>query len=133
MTATIPPTATSAPIERALIVPDALWPSLRAWCDRHHIALHQRSRSPARMPVFEARRIEPPTPQRGRSGDQDLSERERQVLRLIADGFSNGDIGAQLHLSEHTIKSHVRRIMGKLGVHDRSGAVAVAFRQRILT
>ena len=53
-----------------------------------------------------------------------LSEREREVLRLIAEGLSNQELAARLHLSPQTVKVHTRNIYGKLGVSSRTQAVA---------
>lgn len=53
-----------------------------------------------------------------------LSEREREVLRLIAKGLSNQELAAHLYLSLHTIKVHTRNIYSKLGVNSRTQAVA---------
>jgi LuxR family maltose regulon positive regulatory protein len=53
-----------------------------------------------------------------------LSERELEVLRLIAEGLTNPDIASRLFLSTHTVKVHTRNIYGKLGVHNRTQAVA---------
>lgn len=55
-----------------------------------------------------------------------LSEREVDVLRLIARGFTNADIAAQLHLSEGTVRNHVSAIFAKLGVADRTQAAVIA-------
>jgi DNA-binding NarL/FixJ family response regulator len=57
----------------------------------------------------------------------DLTEREREVLVLIARGMTNGDIAAHLFLSEGTVKTHVKRIFAKLGLHDRTQAVIIAY------
>jgi len=55
-----------------------------------------------------------------------LTERELDVLRLIAKGFNNSDIAGQLHLSEGTVRNHVSAILEKLGVSDRTQAAVAA-------
>jgi DNA-binding NarL/FixJ family response regulator len=55
-----------------------------------------------------------------------LTERETDVLRLIARGFTNSDIAAQLHLSEGTVRNHVSAIFAKLDVSDRTQAAVLA-------
>jgi LuxR family maltose regulon positive regulatory protein len=55
-----------------------------------------------------------------------LSERELEILRLIADGLLNKEIAQQLIISQATVKRHVANIYGKLGVHHRTEAVARA-------
>ena len=53
-----------------------------------------------------------------------LSVREAEIMSLIADGHSNGEIAAQLVLAEKTVKNHVNRIYAKLGAESRSAAIA---------
>jgi two-component system nitrate/nitrite response regulator NarL len=61
-----------------------------------------------------------------------LSEREAEVLRLIADGLSGPEIGARLHVSSSTVKTHVKSVLEKLGVSDRAAAVAEAMRRGLI-
>jgi NarL family two-component system response regulator LiaR len=61
-----------------------------------------------------------------------LSEREREVLRLIANGLSNAQIAAQLVISERTVKSHVNNILSKLHIVDRTQAAIYAWREGIM-
>ena len=61
----------------------------------------------------------------------DLSERERDVFRLMAEGMSNGEIGQELYISETTVKTHVTHILQKLGLRDRVQAVVLAYQTGI--
>ncbi|HEX9117536.1 MAG TPA: response regulator transcription factor [Anaerolineae bacterium] len=63
---------------------------------------------------------------------QHLSERELEVLRLIAAGLSNGEIARRLSLSEKTVKAHVSNILGKLHLADRTQAAVFAWEQGIV-
>ena len=68
-----------------------------------------------------------------RLSNPELSDRELAVLRLMAQGMSNLDIAAALSIGESTVKSHVNRILSKLGVSDRTQAVIVAVRRGIVS
>ncbi len=60
------------------------------------------------------------------SGRLQLTEREREVMTLVASGLQSGDIAERLFLSPETVKSHVHNALGKLGAHTRAHAVAIA-------
>jgi len=62
-----------------------------------------------------------------------LTERETEVVRLMAQGLANREIAAQLFVTEATVKTHVNNVFSKLGVSDRSAAVAWAFRTGLTT
>ena len=61
-----------------------------------------------------------------------LTDRELQVLRLVARGLSNKDVAKDLFISENTVKNHVRNILEKLQLHSRMEAVMYAVRERLL-
>jgi two-component system nitrate/nitrite response regulator NarL len=65
-------------------------------------------------------------------GPLKLTDREQEVLRMIADGHSAPDIGKQIHLSTTTVKSHLHSLYEKLGVSDRAAAVAEGMRRGLL-
>ena len=66
------------------------------------------------------------------AADDPLSQREIEVLRLIATGNSNKLIADQLSISEATAKTHVANILSKLGAHDRAHALAIAMKRGII-
>jgi DNA-binding NarL/FixJ family response regulator len=72
----------------------------------------------------------PPTPPP--AGLRDLTPREFDVLRVMARGLSNAEVGTELHLAETTVKTHVARILTKLGVRDRLQAVVIAHENGIV-
>ncbi|MGI9185378.1 MAG: helix-turn-helix transcriptional regulator [Solirubrobacteraceae bacterium] len=119
-------TAAAAALETAI--------RLRAgWLEREVRALAQRARlgvSVAPDPTGGAGAGEP----QAAVGSEDpfgLTPRERQVLRLIAEGATNRQIGAALFMAEKTASVHVSRILAKLGVKGRTQAAAVAHRQHL--
>ncbi len=64
--------------------------------------------------------------------EDDLTSREIDVLRRIADGNANKEIAAQLSIAEETVKSHVTNILAKLGANDRTHAVTIALKRGII-
>lgn len=62
-----------------------------------------------------------------------LTQREREVLRLLADGLSNEEIGKRLFISPETVRTHVRKAMAKLEADTRTQAVAKALRQSLIS
>lgn len=61
-----------------------------------------------------------------------LSKRETEILQLMADGLENDAIARELYISTETVKTHVRRILQKLGAHSRTYAVAVGLRRALV-
>jgi DNA-binding NarL/FixJ family response regulator len=62
----------------------------------------------------------------------DLTEREGQVLRLIAEGYSNAELADLLTIAESTVKTHVKRILAKVGARDRAQAVVIAYQSGLM-
>jgi DNA-binding CsgD family transcriptional regulator len=67
-----------------------------------------------------------------RRNDYKLSDRERDVLRLMVQGFIKKEIASRLDLSVHTVDSHLRNIYGKLHVNTCTGAVSKAIQEGLL-
>jgi two-component system, NarL family, response regulator len=68
-----------------------------------------------------------------RMGSAELSERELEVLRLMSAGKSNLEVGTALSIAEGTVKFHVKNILSKLGVSDRTQAMIIALKRGIIT
>ncbi|GAB3632424.1 response regulator transcription factor [Microbacterium shaanxiense] len=62
-----------------------------------------------------------------------LTPRETEILLLVARGLSNDEIATDLYISAHTAKTHVKRIMAKIGAHDRAQCVIYAYERRLLS
>ncbi len=69
---------------------------------------------------------------RAQDSSAELTDREREVLRHLAQGESNGQIGAALYISESTVKFHIRNVIRKLGVSRRTDAVYVASKRGLI-
>ena len=65
-------------------------------------------------------------------GEEDLTARELEVLRLIQDGYKNKQISDKLSISENTVNFHIRNLVDKLGASDRTHAVTIAVRRGLL-
>jgi DNA-binding NarL/FixJ family response regulator len=65
-------------------------------------------------------------------GDEQLTNREVDVLRQVTEGNRNRDIAERLFVSEHTVKTHLKHILGKLGASDRTHAITIAARRGII-
>lgn len=78
------------------------------------------------------RNARPPASTRKRATTVGLTDREREVLRMVADGMSNADIAADLHVASDTVKTHMRHVMEKFGVRNRTHAVASGLRAGVI-
>jgi DNA-binding NarL/FixJ family response regulator len=68
----------------------------------------------------------------GHTGEEDLTARELEILKLVAAGNANKEIAAQLSISEDTVKSHVGSVLEKLGANDRTHAVTIGLKRGII-
>lgn len=67
-----------------------------------------------------------------KAGQQQLSDREKEVLQLAANGMSNKEIATELHISIETVKTHIKHIFEKLEARDRAQAVAIGLREHLV-
>ena len=88
--------------------------------------------SVTRRLIGEFARLRPAVPARS-DHLRDLTPRETEVLGLVAEGLSNGEIAERLVISEETVKTHVSRMLTKLGLRDRAQAVVVAYESGLVT
>ena len=77
-------------------------------------------------------RLLPRLQRSGRARHNDLTEREREVLGLLADGLSNAVIAEQLFVSVHTVRNHIANLSAKLGAHSKLEALSIAVRDGLL-
>jgi DNA-binding NarL/FixJ family response regulator len=82
--------------------------------------------------LARARRLLSRTPVATLAMDSPLTAREIQVLKLLADGLSQEAIAKELFISPKTVGTHIQRIIAKLGVHSRTEAVAIAYREGLV-
>jgi two-component system, NarL family, response regulator LiaR len=104
--------------------PEELADAVRKAAAREAI-LHPRVAARVVRELHGARRDEP-------NVFRELSDRELEVLKLIAEGLSNAEIAGRLYVSEETVKSHVSNILGKLHLADRTQAAVYAWRQGVV-
>ena len=62
-----------------------------------------------------------------------LTDREREVLVLIARGLSNQELAEQLFIADNTVKTHVKRIFTKIGARDRAQAIVIAYESGLVS
>jgi DNA-binding NarL/FixJ family response regulator len=82
--------------------------------------------------LARVRRLVGREPAAARFNGQDLTKREREVLRMLAQGHGQAEIARELSISSKTVATHVQRILGKLRIHSRAQAVAIAHKHRLV-
>ena len=142
------PTLTAFPQTRLLVIADELnEATVLAWLERGVLGCIHRDASlpellnairqvaagevslPQALALRLVARLARQTPTGEEALPEPLSEREREVLTLLAQGLSNKEIAQRLYLSVRTVEGHLANIYGKLGVHSRTEAALYAVRQ----
>ena len=77
-------------------------------------------------------RLLPRLRRRGGSSGTELTEREREILDLLAKGLSNADIAQELTISVHTVRNHVANLSAKLGAHSKLEVLSIAVREGLV-
>lgn len=108
-----------------LLIPAELW-------DLSHAALVTQGLLVDSMPTTAGQPPRHALRLRALQSEQPLTEREQQVLLLLATGARDYEMAASLFLSPHTVRSHLKTLFKKLGVRERSEAVAVGYQRRLL-
>ena len=67
----------------------------------------------------------------GTLSERRLTSRELDVLELVAEGYSTAEIARALWITEDTVRTHIKRLLARLGAHTRAHAVAIAYRNRL--
>jgi DNA-binding NarL/FixJ family response regulator len=97
----------------------------------HSLVAHGEPR-PATPARGRGRAHELPRPESQDFVREPLSDRELQILQLIADGMVNREIASELFLSEDTVKTHIHHLLGKLRARSRAHAAAIGLRGKII-
>lgn len=96
------------------------------------VTYQQLRRGPDAAPAPAAPDAPAPAPARPMPDPAGLTARELMILRMIAEGLTNTEIAAELSIGRETVKTHVGNILAKLGARDRTHAVTVAYRTRLI-
>jgi DNA-binding NarL/FixJ family response regulator len=102
------------------------------WGQRTPLTLHLDHRAIAGLMSALERRHDGPGPRALPDELTKLTERELTVLRAMATGATNAEIAAELYVSVATVKTHVARVLSKLGLRDRVAAVVYAYESRLV-
>jgi DNA-binding NarL/FixJ family response regulator len=100
--------------------------------DRRQEQMRRDERAPKARRAESASAGWDPPPGRSAADISSLTRRELEVLKLLARGHTNGELAALLHIGEGTVKTHVARILGKLGLRDRVQAVVLSYESGVV-